>query len=308
MGPLYLGTRGVDIFFVLSGFIIFRAHRADMGRADRLKVYGLRRVLRIYLVYWAVLAPLLLAYYLHPAWGSDYAREPWHAIQSVLLLPDALPPAVNDAWTLCHELLFYLLFAGLIWRRGLGIGLMAAWLCGIAVHAVTDTGGWLTDFIFAPYNVQFFFGMAAAWLSERALPTRPFLLAGLAGFAILVAIEPTATLEIWPRVLGYGMTSALLMVGLSGFRDAARIPRAALYLGRISYPLYIVQPLAIPLGALILVYAGAGAWPPLLVMAGLMVFSLAAAAVLHHLVERPTQAFSRRVTAGPRPPPAAVPL
>ena len=70
VGPLYLGTRGVDIFFVLSGFIIFRAHRADMGRADRLKVYGLRRVLRIYLVYWAVLAPLLLAA------ASNVARLP----------------------------------------------------------------------------------------------------------------------------------------------------------------------------------------------------------------------------------------
>ena len=303
-----LGTRGVDIFFVLSGFIIFRAHRADLGRPERLKVYGLRRVLRIYPVYWAVLAPLLLAFFLHSQWGNDYARMPWNAIKSVLLLPDAQPPAVNDAWTLRHELLFYLLFAGLIWRRGVGLGLLAAWLVGIVAHALTGTGGWVADFLFAPFNIEFFFGMVAAWLSERMLPTRPFLLAGLAGFVALVATEPTATLEIWPRVLGYGLASALLIVGLSGIRDAGMLPRPALYLGRISYPLYIVQPLAIPAAALAAVLLGGKHWPPLAVMAVMMVLCLAAAAALHHLVEKPSQNASRRLTSGPKAPPAAVPL
>lgn len=306
--PLYLGTRGVDIFFVLSGFIIFRAHRADIGRPDRLGVYGLRRVLRIYPVYWAVLLPLLLAFFVHPEWGSDYLRQPWHVMQSVLLLPDAKPPAVNDAWTLRHELLFYLLFASLLVGRRLGAALLAAWLAGIVLHALLGGGGWVMDFLFAPFNIQFFFGMAAAGLSERALPTRPFLLAGLAGFVALVAIEPHATLDAWPRVLGYGLASALLMLGLSGIREAASLPRAALYLGRISYPLYIVQPLAIPAGALLLVRLGGPHWPPLAAMAALMAACLAAAALFHLAVEIPSQRFSRRITSGPKPPPAAVPL
>src|SRR3954463_11549623 len=45
------GARGVDLFFVLSGFIIFHAHRSDIGRPERLSLYGVRRLFRIYPVY-----------------------------------------------------------------------------------------------------------------------------------------------------------------------------------------------------------------------------------------------------------------
>lgn len=307
--PLVLGTRGVDIFFVLSGFIIFRAHRSDMGNARRLKIYGLRRLLRIFPVYWAVLAPLLLAYFLNSHWGTPYDREPLNVLKSVFLFPDRLPPAVNDAWTLRHELLFYLLFAGLIWHRLVGGVLLGLWLVAIVLYRVMGPGGWLAEFLLSPFNLEFFFGMAAAHISDRAIGRHGwFLSAGLAGFTILFAFEQFQPLEVWARALCYGTVSAILMVGLTRYRDAAALPRIALYLGRISYPLYIIQPLAIPAASILLAGLGLAGMPALAVAAGLMVACLAAAWLLHVAVEIPSQRFSRRVTSGPKPPPPSVPL
>lgn len=307
--PLVLGTRGVDIFFVLSGFIIFRAHRADIGNRGRLKIYGLRRVLRIFPVYWAVLAPLLLAYFLNNHWGTPYDREPLNVLKSVLLFPDRLPPAVNDAWTLRHELLFYLLFAGLIWHRLVGGVLLGLWLAAIVLYRMMGPGGWLAEFLFSPFNLEFFFGMAAAYVSDRVIGRHGwFLSAGLAGFAILFTFEQFQPLEIWGRALCYGPMSAILMVGLTRYRNPAALPRVALYLGRISYPLYIVQPLAIPAASILLVGLGLAGLPALAVAAALMLVCLVAAWLLHVVVEIPSQRFSRRVTSGPKSPPQAVPL
>ena len=64
-GGLFLFAHaGVDFFFVLSGFIIYRVHRGDIGSPHRLSRYAWRRFVRIYPTYWIILAGfgLLLLY------------------------------------------------------------------------------------------------------------------------------------------------------------------------------------------------------------------------------------------------------
>ncbi len=53
---LGLGERGVDFFFVLSGFIITLVHADDIGRPDRLKYFAWRRWSRLYPILWLVVA------------------------------------------------------------------------------------------------------------------------------------------------------------------------------------------------------------------------------------------------------------
>src|SRR4051812_18041777 len=58
----WFGYAGVDLFFVLSGFIIAATPRADLGRPRRLPAYLFRRAWRIYPTFWAVLALALVHY------------------------------------------------------------------------------------------------------------------------------------------------------------------------------------------------------------------------------------------------------
>src|SRR5262249_22225839 len=81
------GAAGVDLVFVVSGFIMASTSRADLGRVARLPRYLFRRFWRIYPAYWAALVPAL-AYYAWsgptPVFGPNWPAE-W--CDTLLLLP-----------------------------------------------------------------------------------------------------------------------------------------------------------------------------------------------------------------------------
>ena len=111
------GEIGVDIFFVLSGFVIFHAMqgRQHMGPGRFLR----QRFWRIVPPYWAVLALTLLALAGLAVMRGDWSEWPglWRIVFSFLLLP--LPDHVMAvAWTLTVEAMFYLMFATTYFRHG----------------------------------------------------------------------------------------------------------------------------------------------------------------------------------------------
>lgn len=115
------GYAGVEFFFVLSGFIMLLVHRRDFGHAEQAGAFLKKRVLRIYPIYWLVLLFLLAIYFASPGRGPDHAREPMAIVTSFLLWPTVQGPIMQVAWTLQHEMLFYLVFAVMILHLRIGI-------------------------------------------------------------------------------------------------------------------------------------------------------------------------------------------
>ena len=70
------GASGVDFFFVLSGFIIYFIHRPDLGRPERLRGFALKRLVRVYPIYWVACGVVIPLYFLSPGMGPGYARDP----------------------------------------------------------------------------------------------------------------------------------------------------------------------------------------------------------------------------------------
>ena len=133
-----LGAYGVDFFFVLSGFIIMHAHRDESGRAARIGHYLFKRFTRIFPAYWPIGLGVLGMYALLPDLSASGGRT-FSTLSSVLLLPADQPPALSVAWTLVHELMFYVLF--MLWfvsRRAFWGGLLV-WVAAI-VLAQADGG------------------------------------------------------------------------------------------------------------------------------------------------------------------------
>jgi len=99
---------GVTIFFVISGFLLYRpfvAARFDGRPAPRLLAYGRRRLLRIVPAYWLALTGLAiwpgLAAVFHHTWWIYYGYiQNWH--------PGWITGGLAPAWSLCVELSFYL--------------------------------------------------------------------------------------------------------------------------------------------------------------------------------------------------------
>lgn len=163
------GNAGVDFFFILSGFIIFYAHRDDLGHPERLLEYLRKRIVRVYPVYWfyTVIAMVIAIGFV----GSNHIALPssiadWITTFSLVRITDS-PMPLNAAWTLFYEIAFYGLFASLILNRRVGIAVFAIWALALIVlnrsTPINDvTGVWTSRLC-----LNFIFGMIACWIHAR---------------------------------------------------------------------------------------------------------------------------------------------
>jgi len=239
---LQFGHAGVDLFFVLSGFIILFVHFEDVGRPARLARYVSRRATRVLPAYWVALAlTILLAVVAGHGWPGL-----WPVVRSALLLPGWSEPLLGVAWTLQYEVVFYAFFAVLILNRRAGIGLMAAWLAAVAVASVNGGLG-VPPSICSAYDLEFFLGMGVALLARRGGLGYPRAAALLGGgvLALVCAGEDLGFFNgygVWAR-LAYGLPAAVLILGLANPRFVVPpvLAKPFAVLGAASYSIYLFQ-------------------------------------------------------------------
>jgi len=284
------GHAGVDVFFVLSGFVILFVHRADIGRPEHLAHYARRRATRILPTYWIALAATLLV-----SVAAGHGFPPVAAVLwSASLLPSFAEPLLGVAWTLKHEAVFYAAFCILILNRQAGLGAMALWLAAILLRAC----GWLLpgtalpSTLFAPINLQFFFGMAVAWQLGRRVPRpRTILAAGIGLFVLAAAADDAGVFDAttaWGW-LPYGAASAMLVLGLVEAERTGLLasPGWLQSLGAASYVIYLFQFVLIGIAWHLLLAAFSAAQPVWLPFAVLVACTLLGGIALRQLVERP---------------------
>jgi exopolysaccharide production protein ExoZ len=196
--PLYLffkqGFVGVDIFFVLSGYIISMTYAS---RSVTPPIFLLRRLARIFSGYWLVIVP----YSAFLVVTSQY-KDIYDPLRSALLIPELLEEnPLPVIWTLYHEVVFYSIFSLLIcfpkrFIPWIAITLLTAIMVQLSVaiwHSAYDTpegfmGLWYkkgiyTRFIVTPYMAEFATG-AYLYFYKPRIPYAPiFALAAFLWFA-----------------------------------------------------------------------------------------------------------------------------
>ncbi|MEM7767508.1 MAG: acyltransferase [Pseudomonadota bacterium] len=258
-GAFLNGYAGVDLFFVISGFIIvYVTGRAEPGRYP-LGSFLFARAARIYPSWW-LFATVMAAYFWY-SYGAPWDveevasedRSPvWHLFASYALFPQDDFPLLGVGWTLVHEMHFYLVFGMLLllpyrWRV---IGLfawaglvLAGGLAGLAGPFAKD----LVHLIFSPLTLEFLMGGLAALLVVNGYRWRPglFAVAGVLGLGLAMVFHdlsanPDWTL-VWGRVIWFGIPSAVLAYGLVSLDLEGRFRRlpGISALGDWSYALYL---------------------------------------------------------------------
>jgi peptidoglycan/LPS O-acetylase OafA/YrhL len=286
---LRFGHAGVDMFFVLSGFIILFVHAEDIGRPARLGHYLRRRISRIYPLYWAVLA-------FSVALGARTGLpDPWQLGLDALLAPTA-NPMVEIAWTLQHEMLFYLVFAVLILHRGAGLALFALWFLAVAAATLglvaTPESG--LSRVVSARNVQFLVGMGCAGLLRRREAPLPWLLllGGAVAFVAVGLAENAGLVLRWGALAWapYGLPSGAMLLGMVSLerQGRLRVPGPFVLLGDASYSVYLLHlsgiRVAWQLAGLLGLHQGL---PPSLLGLALLAGGVLAGLVGTRLVERP---------------------
>ena len=189
---------GVELFFILSGYVIcMRAPSYATGRA-----FMTSRILRLFPMYWIFTSLVLLAYFINPAWqqGGGFDQLSLTRIaQSYLTLPQWDYPILGVGWTLEFEMVFYWLvaLAMLGWSMTGHARLAIAWLLvvmgfiGCLQGPEPGWGVWAFH-IFSPYMLAFGFGWLLCCVEAMDRPARIKNLAlfvTIAGAAYLVGTE-----------------------------------------------------------------------------------------------------------------------
>ena len=244
MSVFQFGHAGVDLFFVISGFIILFIHYDDIGHPERLKRYIGRRLSRIMPTYWVALALTIFLGLI----GRHYYPSLFDLTWSALLLPSHDEPLLGVAWTLQFEIVFYAVFCFLIVNRYLGyLGIML-WIGWIIIVKFNNSfGGELPSSLYGSYNLEFFLGMAVAYFLQNRtiLFPRLILTIGMSIFIGASVAENTNTIDGYSDVgrLVYGPAAALIVLGAAAtsLQNLVTVPRWLQALGTASYSIYLFQ-------------------------------------------------------------------
>ncbi|RYG38032.1 acyltransferase [bacterium] len=246
------GAVGVDVFFVLSGFIIYYIHRKDLGERSRALGFAKKRIVRIYPIY-IIAVTLKFALLNMPGFRSGGPKfSLLDYLHSASLFPlEESRRLIQVSWTLTHEMLFYALFlVGILLSRRILVAIIAVWTVAMTAAAFTDATSLpiALQVVLATRNFGFLSGMGLAWLITRpsiVLPSRAILAGGTLVF--LGAYAAARHIPHAAGILGIGAGTAMIVYGLLSEerRGGIRYPNWLSFLGDASYSIYLVHTIVI---------------------------------------------------------------
>ncbi|MEL7043206.1 MAG: acyltransferase [Pseudomonadota bacterium] len=330
------GAYGVDLFFVISGFIMVWVAGDTPQSLKHAGDFFYARVTRIYPLWWLFAGALAVFYLLFRGVPWDAVRLAQHnmegiphLIKSFALWPQTHHPILGVGWTLVHEMYFYVGFALLImllpvrWRMtGLliwGATVLAGGFAGLA----TAYGGTLFELAFNLLTLEFVFGAmvgymikagwrsfawSSLWIGLAAWLIAFFLINNHTGGLLLAPLnlEQPATFQLmWGRVFLFGLPSAAILYGIVALELDQKldrwIPNALVNVGDWSYALYLCH--VITIGAIgRAVYALLSPDDPASIAIYIIVstvFTLTIAWLSYRWVERPLIHFFRKWRTAP---------
>lgn len=249
------GEIGVDVFFVISGFVIALVAYGEPAGLSSAKRFLSARIARVVPLYW-VLTALFLAL---PVISTNIFGEPetrvWYVISSFFFLPSflwsGLPPHMATVlyvgWTLIYEAWFYVVFASamIFTRRPLIV--VAAFLCLTSVLRLTHSTNTLflvyTDPIVLEFVAGCFLGAYYARGNRVELPQALVVLC----FALIVRAAYAPTLTDTNRFIVFGVPAFALVVTALAIESRVRWGSWLESMGDASYALYLTQVFTVPL-------------------------------------------------------------
>lgn len=288
----YEGAYGVDIFFVISGFImVYVTHHKSSGLAFSREFFT-KRIIRVVPVYWFYTFFMVCLLLVVPQAFMDTEFDVMRTVKSLLFIPQDQLPMHSIGWTLNFEMYFYLVFALflLLPRRALLPGMGALFFVLVIVGRIFTIDSAVFRQITDPIVLEFLIGMVIGWFFVRDtyLPKGVAWAFALAGILLLVL----SFFVRWGghRLVFWGIPAGLIVLGaISLERNAIPFSGSVSKLGNSSYSLYLSHPFTVFGVGKVLAVLGLSGY---VFNASLIILTFVASVVVgiisYRLVERPS--------------------
>ena len=297
---------GVDLFFVISGFIMYYVTFQRPTGAVAARDFMLKRVVRVVPLYWVATTLFILPLFAAPALLNRTGYSLPYLIASYVFVPwqrpgagvPSLTPIFGVGWTLNYEVLFYVVFAALIALR---VQSKILWLSLLFV-GLSIAGFWVD-----PHQAQLFFWtrsstiefvlgavIAAGFCHRQSLQLVPAIVLLLGGLALWIAAGlgwRMHDLVLNARGFAWGAAAGAIMLALTWNNTLARLVSGkpggvTQLLGNASFSLYLSHLFVLRVLSIVLGKLGIAAWPLPFILVALVATSVVAIAVYRY-VEQP---------------------
>ena len=308
-GFLHIGISGVDLFFVISGFVMVTITRGLFQNRSALYGFFYNRTTRIYPLYWFYSLLALMVFLIRPGMVNSSQGSHVNIIASFLLLPQDIAPLIMVGWTLIHEMYFYLVFAVLLLfpERWL-LPLLIIWGV-VAIGIVPElelTGNPFIAVATSPFTLEFIAGCVIAYTyfikKYNSSVLHYFIIVSLVwwlvGYGIFVvethALEP---LSVWIRILIFGIPATLVVFSLVNIERemGQKLPNWLILIGNASFSIYLSHILVISaLGRIWGVGLIKNPWMNFTALLTIFLSAIAIGILSYQRLERPLLRFTRR--------------
>ncbi len=246
----YFGNIGVDVFFVISGFIMVLIHGNDFLQPNATRTFLLKRFIRVVPLYWLLTGVAAFILFFFPSlFGGGKTFDLSHTIASFLFIPwnnsiGLAIPIIGPGWSLNYEMYFYLIFAFLLFfpKKYFIVLITSYFLLSVTLHFFEPEGLYL-QMITNPLLLEFLMGVYIGLLytNKKLLNHAHWF---LVFSVVLILSNILFHYEIEYRVLYFGLPSALLiytLVSYEYYNGSSGFNNKLILLGTISYSLYIAH-------------------------------------------------------------------
>ncbi|WP_189443753.1 acyltransferase family protein, partial [Salinicola rhizosphaerae] len=237
------GQVGVDIFFIISGFVITVSTR---GKSLSMPQFLAHRLVRIVPAYWLYTAITATIIYFASSVMPDYGLSLSGLIKSLFFIPAENPagygyyPILPVGWTLNFEMLFYVVFAASLMLK-VKWQLWAVVLAIVIINTLFAHQPFISSFYEDPIIFEFLLGMGIGVLySRHGIPSGrwwPMALALASAATILGFNDPSGVL----RFVAWGLPSALLVIAFIAMEPRLGHNRIIKAMGDWSYSTYLLH-------------------------------------------------------------------
>ena len=303
---------GVDLFFVISGFIMTTISFSQFQQPGGVSRFIYNRVSRIYPLYWVYSACALAVYFVKPTMVNDAHGHQVNILASLFLLPQEREPLIQVGWTLVYEVYFYLTFSLMLLTKERhfikllllwgGLGALGNFLC----RQVLDVGFVPALFlIFSPFIFEFIGGclIAKAIHSGHRRYGGAAVLAGLLWFVVVAGPYYRELWEFpsgWFRVFFFGVPAIAVIYGAVAleFSSGKVLLPQLRGVGDASYSLYLSHPFVLAaLGRVWSTFSTPGIVDNVVWVTGVSLIILCTGMLSYRYIELPLLQATRRFKA-----------